>query len=182
MPEIYHVWLFNLILVQILLFNSDTILYSWCIDFSSSMKEKCILPMMKRTSVKEGILLWSKNVKGWPTANISQCQRSLIKSQELLIQKLDRFLFRTTENDIIVMAVFLSNCAENNMACGLQWCIWTRKDEGVFLFWFGQRPFPWQNLHVFDTWHDSRVCENPIKTLRETFLVQIEMNCTITAC
>ena len=69
-------------------------------DFSSLMKEKCILPMMKIMNAQEEILLWSKNVKGCPIANTSQCWRLLIKFQELLIQRLDRFLFRITENDI----------------------------------------------------------------------------------
>lgn len=102
--------------------------------------------MMKITSVQEGILSWSKNVKGWPTANISQCPRSLIKFQELLIRKLDRFLFRTTENDTVI-TVFLPNCVKRNKACGVEWCIWTSVDEGVFLFPFGWRQFPYQNSY-----------------------------------
>lgn len=58
-------WLLNrgLAVLQILFLKfftnvkgSNYILYSWCSYFSSSMKEKCILPMMKIMSVQEGIL------------------------------------------------------------------------------------------------------------------------------
>ena len=95
--------------------------------FSSLMKEKCILPMMKIMNVQEEILLWSKNVKGCPIANTSQCWRLLIKFQELLTQRLDRFLFRITENDICDKHFLAKPWNRNHM-----W-IWKKEAETISL-------------------------------------------------
>ena len=86
--------------------------------------------MMKIMNVQEEILLWSKNVKGCLTANISLYWRSLIKFQELLTQKLDRSLFRITENDTFDES-FLTKLQKMKSHVDLNTAIWKKVAEAI---------------------------------------------------